>query len=65
MVLKLITPNVLVRRVTSVRAAALGRYPNSRMASMTRSRVAGRTLGRSLSTRDTDAIDTPATRATS
>ena len=59
------SPRVRVRRVTSARAAGDGTYRSCLMACSTRARVAGRTFGRSLSTRDTVWCDTPASRATS
>src|SRR5450759_2936580 len=59
------TPMVPERRVTSVRAAVFRRYPSSTTAASTRSRVASRTLGCPLSTRETVWCETPATCATS
>src|SRR4051812_45924435 len=56
---------VRVRRVTSARAAGEGLYRSCAMACSTRARVAGRTFGRSLSTRETVWCETPASRATS
>ena len=56
---------VSVRRVTSVRAARLGVYRSCSIASRTASRVAGRTLGDPFTTRDTVAVETVASRATS
>src|SRR5690349_19912095 len=58
-------PSVRVRRVTSARAAGDGTYRSCLIACSTRARVAGRTLGRSFSTRETVWWDTPASRATS
>src|SRR5450759_3284798 len=59
------TPIVPERRVTSARAALFRRYPSSTIAASTRSRVASRTLGCPLSTRETVWCETPATCATS
>jgi len=56
---------VSVRRVTSVRAARLGVYRSCSIASRTASRVAGHTLGDPFTTRDTVAVETVASRATS
>ena len=56
---------VRVRRVTRARAAGDGLYCSWAMACSTRARVAGRTLGRSLMTRETVWWETPARRATS
>src|SRR3954447_5802476 len=60
-----ITPSVCDLRVTSARAARLGRYPSSFIACSTRSRVAGRTFGARFTTLDTVMCETPASRATS
>ena len=54
-----------MRRVTSARAAGDGTYRSCLIACSTLARVAGRTFGRSLSTRETVWCDTPASRATS
>ena len=59
------SPMVRVRRVTSARAAGDGLYCSWAIACSTRARVAGRTLGRSLMTRETVWCETPARRATS
>jgi hypothetical protein len=47
------TPIVRERAVVSIRAARFGRKSSSVIAASTRSRVSGRMLGWSLSTRDT------------
>src|SRR5690606_3753879 len=59
------TPSVFVCRVIRLRAALLGEYRNRAAAARTRSRVAGFTGPLSLSTRETVAIETSASRATS
>ena len=51
--------------MTSARATGFGRYSSLRIASSTRWRVAARTCGLSLITRDTVWSDTPASFATS
>ncbi|CAM5462274.1 hypothetical protein STENM327S_05228 [Streptomyces tendae] len=56
---------VVVRRVTSCLAAWLGAYPVRSMARRTRSWMAGSTLRTPLTTRETVARETPASRATS
>ena len=62
---KLTTPSVRERPVTSARATGFGRYSSLRIASSTRWRVAARTCGLSLITRETVCSDTPASFATS
>ena len=62
---KLTTPSVCERPVTSARATGFGRYSSLRIASSTRCRVAARTCGLSLITRETVCSDTPASFATS
>lgn len=57
------TRRVFVDR--SARAAAFGTNRRLRMAASTRTRTSAPTDSRLLSTRDTDAVDTPASRATS
>ncbi len=59
------TPIMSVRLSERFWATELGRYSRLRIASSTRSRVAAATLPRSLTTRETVAIPTPARAATS
>ena len=59
------SPMVRVRRVTRARAAGDGLYCSWAIACSTRARVAGRTFGMSLMTRETVWCETPARRATS
>ena len=59
------TPARCDRRVIRLRAMALGVYPSSLAARMTRSRMAGETLAPGLKQRETADCDTPALRATS
>src|SRR6187401_484708 len=54
-----------LRRVTRLRAARLGTYPRRSMAFSTERRTSGLTCGDPLTTRETVALETPATRATS
>ena len=63
--LRTITPTTSLSRALSARAAPSGANPSSATAASTRSRVSCRGLRCPLSTRDTDAMDTPAARATS
>jgi hypothetical protein len=60
-----ITPTTSLSRALSARAAPSGTKPRSATAASTRSRVSWRGLRCPLSTRDTEAMDTPAARATS
>src|SRR5882724_5416759 len=53
------TPTTSLSRLDSARAAPSGTKPSSCTAASTRSWVSGRGLLRPLSTRETDAIDTP------
>ena len=62
---RITTPTTSLILPLSARAAPSGTNPSSATACSTRSLVSSRGLRRPLSTRDTDAIDTPATRATS
>ncbi len=62
---RMTTPTTSLSRPLSARAAPSGTKPSSATAWSTRSLVSSRGLRRPLSTRETDAIDTPATRATS
>ena len=62
---RITTPTTSLSRTLSARAAPSGMKPSSATARSTRSLVSGSGLRRPLSTRDTDAMDTPATRATS
>ncbi|MNP31666.1 hypothetical protein D3C76_1247970 [compost metagenome] len=59
------TPTVVVFLLARPLATAFGRYPKRSIASYTFLRVCGLTLGLLFTTRDTVAIDTPASRATS
>ena len=59
------TPTISLSLPLSARAAPSGMNPSSATACITRSLVSGRVLRRSLRTRETDAMDTPAARATS
>ena len=59
------TPTTSLSRPLSARAAPSGTNPSSATAWSTRSLVSSRGLRRPFSTRETDAIDTPAARATS
>jgi hypothetical protein len=61
----MITPATSFSRTLSARAAPSGTNPSSATARSTRSRVSGRGFRRPFSTRDTDAMETPAARATS
>src|SRR3954453_19267660 len=54
-----------LRRVTRLRAARLGTYPRRSMAFSTERRTSGGPFGEPLTTRETVALETPATRATS
>jgi hypothetical protein len=56
---------VPVRPFASPRAAALGAYPNRRAAASTRSRVASLIRSGRRKANDTEAIETPASCATS
>jgi hypothetical protein len=58
-------PTTSLSRTLSARAALSGTKPSSATARCTRSLVSGRGLRRPLSTRDTEAMETPAARATS
>ena len=58
-------PTTSFSRTLSARAALSGTKPSSATARCTRSFVSGRGLRRPFSTRDTEAIETPAARATS
>ncbi len=62
---KVITPRVRNSPRRRARAALLGRYPSSRMASRTCRRVSSVTPGKPLETRETVWEETPARRATS
>src|SRR5690606_6098558 len=59
------TPSRPERFVTSARAVLLRRYCSWSIAACTRARVSGRTLGWSLTTRETVWCEAPARRATS
>ena len=59
------TPITSVRFSERFWATELGRYSSARIASSTRSRVGAATFPRSLTTRETVAIPTPARAATS
>ena len=59
------TPTTSLRPLESARAAPSGTKPRSRTAAITRSTVSARGLRCPLSTRDTDAMETPALLATS
>ena len=59
------TPMISLSRALSARAAPSGMKPSSATACRTRSRVSGMGLPRPFSTRETEAIDTPAALATS
>src|SRR5215471_10958096 len=59
------TPTTSLSLALSARAAPSGMNPRSATACSTRSLVSGRGLRSLLSTRETEAMDTPATRATS
>ena len=61
----IITPTVVVRLLARPLATALGRYPKRSITSITFFLVAGFTFGLPLTTRDTVAIDTFASLATS
>src|SRR5690625_3298367 len=61
----MITPTVVVFLLAKPLATAFGRYPNSSITFSTFLRVAGLTFGFRLSTLETVAIDTFASRATS
>src|SRR6185312_12818095 len=63
--LGIMTPIVLVRAVLRLRPMPCGRKPSSWIAARTRSAVSDRVTPRSLMTRDTVAIETPARAATS
>ena len=62
---RITTPTTSLNRPLSARAAPSGMKPSSATARSTRSLVSGSGLRRPLSTRDTEAMDTPAARATS
>ena len=59
------TPTTSLSCPLSARAAPSGMNPSSATAWSTRSLVSSRGFRRPLSTRETEAIDTPAARATS
>ncbi|HEY3255671.1 MAG TPA: hypothetical protein VGJ91_17050, partial [Polyangiaceae bacterium] len=59
------TPITPVRNDASARPAPLRTYPSSATARTTRSRNSGRTDSGVLSARETEAVETPATSATS
>ena len=61
----MITPATSFSRALRARAASSGTKPSSATACSTLSRVSGRGLRWPFSTRETDAIETPADRATS
>jgi hypothetical protein len=61
----MIAPTVVVRLLASPLATAFGRYPSVSMVPSTFFRVAGLTFGLPFTTRETVAIDTFASRATS
>ena len=61
----MITPTTSLSFTESARAALSGTKPRSATACCTRAAVSGRGLRRPLSTRDTEAMETPAARATS
>ena len=63
--LRTITPTTSLNRALSARAAPSGAKPSSATAASTRSLVSCRGLRCPLSTRETEAMDTPAARATS
>ena len=58
-------PITLVRRLLRLLATRLDSYPRSSITAWTRSRVSGAVPYRPLTTRETVAIDTPASAATS
>ena len=58
-------PMMRERSDRSARAAPFGMYPSSRIASSTRARMSGVTLSGSFRTRETDAVEQLARRATS
>ena len=63
--LRTITPTTSLSRALSARAAPSGAKPSSATAASTRSLVSCRGLRCPFSTRETEAMDTPASRATS
>jgi len=63
--LRTITPTTSLSRTLNARAAPSGTKPSSATAARTRSLVSWRGLRCPLSTRDTEAMETPAARATS
>ena len=62
---RMTTPTTSLSRALSARAAPSGMNPSSATACSTRSLVSGSGLPRPFSTRDTEAMDTPAAWATS
>ena len=62
---RITTPMTSFSRALSARAAPSGMKPSSATACSTRSLVSGSGLPRPFSTRETEAIDTPAALATS